>query len=433
MTRPAVASCIIRAMDRSLHFRKAFAAQVASALGISFALVGNVSGCGGAVVIDGGAGAGGTGGDGAGGTGGGGGFGGASSSSSSTSTSTSSGTTSSSSSSSGNALCSMPTGNVTKYLACITPDSTGSCPAKENAAGSISASFDVCTCLISVESGPDPDPSGGGLCCYGTAVEFVCVVGRPLPSEHGPLAAPIDNAKRGWSEEHLRPCVDDLSPAERDIIAQRWIRDGLFEHAAIASFSRLALALMAASADADLVQAAHEAAIDEVRHAKLALSLAAGYRGEPVAPGPLPLPEALPFGIDLTELALSSVIEGAVGETLAAVVAAEQAAVATDPAVRRVLRVIADDEARHAELAFRVIAFAIAAGGKPVRDVVAQAFVQASTRLPKPPEDVPLPAHVAEAHGFVTSSAAHAAFVHAMDDIVLPIGRALCQTAPGSA
>lgn len=297
-----------------------------------------------------------------------------------------------------------------------------------NAWGPISASFDSCTCLRSVESGPSGDPSGGNLCCYKTLVEFVCVVGRALPSENGPIVAPIENAERGWSAEELVPCLAGLSAEHREIIAQRWIRDGLLEHASIASFSRLALALLATSADADLVRAAHEAALDEVRHAKLSLSLGAAYRGEPVAPRALPISEALPLGMDLVELAVSSVVEGAVGETLAAVLAAEQAAIAEDPAVRRVLLGIADDESRHAELAFRVIAFAIAAGGESVREAVTRAFAEASTRLPEPPEDVPLPGDVARAHGFVASNVTRVAFVRAMDDIVLPLGRALCET-----
>lgn len=407
-------------MDHSFQFRRTLAARVAGALGLSFAL----AACGGKVIVDSGSGAGG---DGAGGAGGMGGMGGTGGMSTTTSSS------SSVSSSSGNPNCTMLTGMVTEYLACIQPDSTGNCPALENAAGPIEASLDFCTCLSSVEKGPSPDPSGTGLCCYGAFVEFVCVVGRALPSENGPLVAPIDNGKRGWSDEELLPRVDGLSASDREIIAGRWIRDGLFEHASIASFSRLALALLAASADADLVRSAHEAALDEVRHAKLSLSLAAAYRGESVAPCALPLPDALPLGADLTELAVSSVVEGAVGETLAAVLAAEQAAVAEDPAVRRVLLAIADDESRHAELAFRVIAFAIAAGGKPVLDAVSRAFAQASSRLPDPPADVALPASVARAHGFVASNVSRAAFVRAMDDIVLPLGRALCQTALGSA
>lgn len=410
-------------MDHSLPFRRALAARVAGALGVSLAIVGTIAGCGGKVVIDapGDGGAGGNGTGGTGNAGGQGGFGGTTM------------TSSVASSSSGNPLCDEPLSDVFDFLACIQPDSTGSCPDKSNAAGPIQTTLDICTCLLSVDNGPSPDPSGAGLCCYGSTIAIVCVAGRPVMSEDGPIVAPCAKPARGWSDENLEPVVANLSATEREIMAQRWIRDGLFEHASIAAFSRLALALLATSADADLIRATHEAALDEVRHAQLSLSLASAYRGEPLAPSALPLPDTLPVGADLVELAVSSVVEGAVGETLAAVLAAEQAAVAEDPAVRRVLQRIAEDEARHAELAFRVIAFALAAGGKPVHTAVSQAFAEASSRLPEPPEDVALPENIARAHGFVAANVTREAFVRAIDDIVLPLGRALCQTAAGTA
>jgi len=183
--------------------------------------------------------------------------------------------------------------------------------------------------------------------------------------------------------------------------------------------------LLAHGADEALVRAAHEAALDEVRHARLSLSLAAAYRGAPVAPRGLPEALSLPLGEGLATLAVSAVIEGAVGETLAAVLASEQAERASDPAVRKVLASIAEDEARHAELSFQVIAFAIAAGGAPVREAVAQAFHDAAGRLPSPPPEPPLPANLAAAHGHLSQGEARAAFVRAMDEVVMPLGRAL--------
>ena len=57
--------------------------------------------------------------------------------------------------------------------------------------------------------------------------------------------------------------------------------------------------------------------------------------------------------------------------------AAEQLANATDPAVRAALAQLADDEARHAELAWRTVAWAVQAGGREVRAAVARALFQA--------------------------------------------------------
>ena len=78
----------------------------------------------------------------------------------------------------------------------------------------------------------------------------------------------------------------------------------------------------------------------------------------------------------LVELAVAAVREGCFGETLAAVVASMQREAATDPAVREVLAIVAEEEARHAELAFRVVTWAIANGGKDVKHAVHGAFIE---------------------------------------------------------
>jgi hypothetical protein len=314
---------------------------------------------------------------------------------------------------------------VQPFVACFKPGANV-CPSLVDAADDIAANLDFCSCLHSVDNGPKSDPSGTGLCCYDTTIEMMCLPGRALASENGPIVAPIEAARRGWAEEPLEVALDGLSMAAREALAARWIQDGAFEHASVASFSRLALALLATAADADLVRAAHEAALDEVRHAKLSFSLAAAYRGAPLAPRALPIENAAPIETDLVELAVSAVIEGAVGETLAAVLAAEQAAAAQDPAVRRVLEGFAEDEGRHAELAFRVIGFAITSGGDEVRRAVERAFAEASRRLPEPPADVAVAREIASAHGNVTAEEARAVFMRAMDEVVMPLGRAIC-------
>ncbi|MDI1449832.1 ferritin-like domain-containing protein [Polyangium sp. 6x1] len=398
-------------MDASLIFRRTLAHRVAAALGLTLAAPITFVGCGAKVVVDtedtGTGGAGGT----------------------SSSDVSSSGTTGpATSSSTGTTVCDGTGQPPSSFLACI-PDIGESCPSKEEAYGAVAESLDICSCLRSVDVGPKPDPSGNGLCCYDVTIETTCAIGRPLLAENGPVVAPIEAAQRGWSEEALAPNLEGLSIEAREALAERWIRDGLFEHASVAAFSRLALALLAHGADESLVRAAHEAALDEVRHARLSLSLAAAYRGAPIAPRGLPEALSLPVGESLVDLAVGTVIEGAVGETLAAVLAAEQAERASDPAVRRVLTGIAEDEARHAELAFRVLAFTIAAGGAPIRDAVTQAFREAASRLPSPPPEPPLPAEVAAAHGHVARGDARAAFIRAMDEVVMPLGRALVEAA----
>ncbi len=67
------------------------------------------------------------------------------------------------------------------------------------------------------------------------------------------------------------------------------------------------------------------------------------------------------------------------GETVAAAMMAASARRATDPGVREVLSSIADDEARHAALSWRLVQWAIDAGGAEVADAVDAAVDAALT------------------------------------------------------
>ena len=60
-----------------------------------------------------------------------------------------------------------------------------------------------------------------------------------------------------------------MAPEVRLALVARWRSNGLAEHASVASFSRHSLQLLALAAPADLVEASHRAAIDEVAHAKV--------------------------------------------------------------------------------------------------------------------------------------------------------------------
>jgi hypothetical protein len=197
------------------------------------------------------------------------------------------------------------------------------------------------------------------------------------------------------------------------------------EHASVASFARFSLALLAAGAPADLVELAHAAALDEVRHAQLCFRLAAAYAGEEIAPGPFPLGADVPVGSGLAALAASTVKEGCVGETVAAMVAAEQLARATDPAVQAALRHIPDDEARHAELAWRTVAWAVRAGGSDVRAAVEQAFLSAFAEYGAAPAVATAGSRAMEAHGRLDAATAERVVASALADVVAPAARAL--------
>ena len=121
------------------------------------------------------------------------------------------------------------------------------------------------------------------------------------------------------------------------------------EAASIPAFLRLARELADHGAPAGLIARAEEAARDEVRHAagfaRLREALGAGPLADPMIPPPTATRS-------LAELALENAVEGCVRETFGALLAHYQAETATDGDLRQLLTTIAEDETRHAELAW---------------------------------------------------------------------------------
>lgn len=141
----------------------------------------------------------------------------------------------------------------------------------------------------------------------------------------------------------------------REALARAWREIGLGEHASVASFARTAMELMAVGAPLDLVRRTHEAALDEIRHAHLAFAIAAGLDGRSLVAGPLPA--LAPREATLARVALDTLREAALPETLAAAEMYAAAASAIDPALGELLRGVAADEARHAALAWDTVAW----------------------------------------------------------------------------
>ena len=125
------------------------------------------------------------------------------------------------------------------------------------------------------------------------------------------------------------------------------------EAASIEAFRVLARELVLHDAPANLVAEAERSARDEIRHAAIMTRLARRF-GEEVEP-PRVEPRA---PRSLFEFARENAIEGCVRETYGAVEAILLAEVETDPDVARAMHAIAIDEARHAELAWSIAAWA---------------------------------------------------------------------------
>jgi hypothetical protein len=165
------------------------------------------------------------------------------------------------------------------------------------------------------------------------------------------------------------------------------------EAASVPAFLRLADELATHGAPRELVRAARRSAGDEVRHARAVEALASrhGVVVPAVALAPFqPRP--------LEAMALENAVEGCVRETYGAVVAGWQARNARDEQVRAELARIAEDELRHAELAWAVDTWASGRLAPAARERLREARHEALRTLEgEVAADVPAPALVHQA------------------------------------
>ncbi|MDP2310238.1 MAG: ferritin-like domain-containing protein [Pseudomonadota bacterium] len=321
--------------------------------------------------------------------------------------------------------------------ACISvADPTAECPTVAEAAADL-VGVGCGTAIVSVDgegvfTGADEDTGfAGDRCCYPVTRKEVnngCVVGRPY-YEGGQLVMAPAVRTSGWAGGR-RPSVAGLSAEERRVLADAWTQDALIEHASVAAFARFALELMAFGAPAELVDAAFAAGRDEVRHARLTFALAEAYAGAPVAPAAFPFGGAIPLERDLAALAAATAREGCIGETVVALLAAEALAATEDPAAREVLAVIAADETRHAELAWKAVRWMIEAGDERVRAAVAAVFEDVAQNGVTPPDvTFGAPDGVLAAHGRIRPEAMRSMVDRALAEVVAPCGLAATRKA----
>jgi hypothetical protein len=127
---------------------------------------------------------------------------------------------------------------------------------------------------------------------------------------------------------------------------------------------------------------------------------------------------------DLAGVAAAAVRDGCIGETVASLVAAEQLACCEDGAVRAVLSAIAEDEARHAELAWRFVRWAVETGDARVREAVAAAFAEGARASFAPVAGAASSADLTSA-GRLPAGEIACVGARAMADVVLPCARSL--------
>lgn len=264
----------------------------------------------------------------------------------------------------------------------------------------------------------------------------MCVYGRPFYIQEELRRATL-RPGNDWLGSHTvfsgAELAPELSAADRELLSRHYAEVGLMEHASVAAFARFALQLLQLGAPAELVSAATSAQQDEVRHAQAAFSLAQHFAGSGRGPGPLEVKGALGEGLEC--IVRGAVIEGCLGETLASLEASLAHGQATYPLVRETLEGVADDERRHAELAWRFVGWALQqAEGSPrlarkLARVVEQAFDDGITALlSQPCPDAPEALH---AYGMLGREQLKELRSRAIEEVIEPCRRALFATDEG--
>jgi len=180
-----------------------------------------------------------------------------------------------------------------------------------------------------------------------------------------------------------------LDAPTRGALAAQWRENGRTEHASVAAFARLTLDLMALGAPPELVASANRDALDEIRHAELCFALARALDGSAEGPGPFPAAARARTlsrvrTVALAELAVDSLVDGAIHEGVSARIVAKLARRCEDPTVRAMMKEIAADEGRHARHGWDVVRFCLAEGGEPVARAIEGAMRALPERMASP-------------------------------------------------
>ena len=261
--------------------------------------------------------------------------------------------------------------------------------------------------------------------CYYEAVFYLPpdhpTCGRPLLHGGEAVVAGVRQAPE-WSRG-AHPVTVELTEDDRRALAAYWLDCARLEHASVASFAKFSLDLMALGAPPELLRWSHKAGADEVDHAERCFALAGAYAGEPLAPGPLTVPDFGP--VDRARVAEALFREGCIGETLAAIDAASRLAGARDPAVRETLQIIVRDESDHAALAWRALGWLLAGDDGTLRARLDAVLVEERARWERELAGDQVPSELGRAHGLLPTDRRRRDLMRAFDEVILPSWSAL--------
>jgi len=327
-----------------------------------------------------------------------------------------------------NQICSCGDTNVCIFAACSTDGDCEPgyfCTTEAAPCGGVSMHCqtprDTCLTTADCQAGTACITTGDHRECGPLA----CSIGRPFLVNAAMRMAPL-LPRDDWREPGVMgPSADELSDLERARLAAYYGRAAQLEHASIAAFARFALQLLSLGAPPQLVQEATQAMADETAHAQLCFELASRYAGAALGPGPLAIDGALTQA-SLLEVVRLVIEEGCIGETVAALEAAEAAAHASDPTIRTAMLRISSDERRHADLAWRFLRWALAEDDS-LRDQVETTFAELLASADAAHDSTTPSASELRllAHGLLTADMARALRSSALTEVIAPCARAI--------
>lgn len=310
--------------------------------------------------------------------------------------------------------------NAESRVECVQQLTGGACRVKTDPA--LLSEFQYDYCVEGIDSVNELVSHDGTLCCYDVTFDPDLAQpcdGRPLRDGERLIVASAE-CVTGWSHDEPLPNSTELSWEQRIALRDAWAASALTEHASIASFARAALELLAVGAPATLVTAVQTAGLDEIHHAQMCFTLASRYAQAPVGPGPLSIGAAMAQTPTLATLAAETARDGCVNETLAALLASERLARANDPHVRSVLAIIAEDEMRHALLAWQTVRWALHVGGSEVHNAVEQAFSKALHGAVEIPKSDPIADSILADHGVLPAAEVRAVITKGLKQVLRP-------------
>ncbi|MBM75336.1 MAG: hypothetical protein CMK59_08035 [Proteobacteria bacterium] len=271
-------------------------------------------------------------------------------------------------------------------------------------------------------TGCGPDPSITDACCYTLQVDMSCIaVGRPLTIEGTARLAPVCNSDQ-WNKR-IKADPSSLTPLQRDILAQGWLKAAQEEHASVASFARFTMELMALGAPPELLTSATRAQADEIAHARSCFAIASMLTETDLGPGPLNIEGALLETTSFEHVLVMTILEGCINETLAAAEAAWLSEQAQYPSIKKAQQQIANDEAKHAALGWKTVKWILSQ--KPeLRSVAIEAFEQAKSLL-KDLEQAPQEDSWKAAWGQMPSQQGNQIRLEAWNSVIAPCATAL--------